>query len=254
MIFSWYRQKVDEFGLLPASRALCRVAWNRAYVKTVNALLSQRIECPCCGWRGRRLFDYVEIGYTAKNIACPRCDSHARHRTLFLWLRDRYQVEQKKGRALMFAPERALAPLWRTASELSIIRIDLEPSRGVHVIGNIMKLPLATGFARIVWCHHVLDLVPDDREALKELTRVLDPEQGELIVSVSEGPEPATTEFGFANAVMSGIRRSYGADFIERLAGAGLTATRVDTGLTPADRLRYGLVDEPFYLCRKKES
>ena len=122
------------------------------------------------------------------------------------------------------------------------------------MIGDITRLPLATGFAQLVWCHHVLDLVPDDRLALRELQRVLDSEEGELIVSVAEGPEPVTTEFGFANAVMSGIRRSYGADFIERLAGAGLAATRVETGLTASDRLRYALVDEPFYVCRKKES
>ena len=254
MIFSWYRQKINEFGFVRASGALWRIAWNRAYVKSANALLPKQIECPCCGWTGRRLFDYVEIGYTAKNTACPRCDSHARHRTFFLWLRDRYRIDQRTGAAVIFAPERALVPLWESARSLATVKLDIEPSRGVDVIADIGHLPFADEAAQIVWCHHVLDQVPDDNQALRELRRVLDANRGELIISVGETTTAATREFGYSNQAFAGNRRVYGSDFPERLIAAGFDVTRVRTEFTPAEQRRYGLKNDPFYICGRKES
>ena len=251
MIISWYRQKVNDFGLWPATWALWRVAWGRAYVIACNALLPERLECPCCGWRGRRLFDYVELGYTARNVSCPHCDSHARHRAFFLWLRDQYRLDQRSGTALIFAPERALRPLWETAKELRTFRIDIEPSRGVDVMGDIMNLPLASDFAELVWCHHVLDQVPDDRVALSELRRVLKSATGDLIISVGESTLPQTREFGFSDRAFSGNWRTYGSDFADRLSAAGFSVRRVDYSLSETEKRRYALNDERFYLCRK---
>jgi len=253
MITSWYRQKVSDFGFLRATWALSRIAWGRAYVRACNAFLAKRIECPCCGWQGRRLFDYVEIGYIARNVSCPQCDSHPRHRAFFLWLRDPYQLDQKTGTAVIFAPERALAPLWNTAKRLKVLRIDIEPSRGVDVIGDIMCLPLASRFAELVWCHHVLDQVQDDGVALQELHRVLSG-TGDLIISVSETALRRTQEFGFADKALSGNRRAYGGDFPGRLTSAGFRVERVDFQLSDSDSRRYAIHDEPFYVCRRDSS
>lgn len=251
MIVSWYRQHVSDFGFWPATALLGRVVWGRAVVTASNAWLPSRFECPCCGWEGRRLFDYVEMGYTVRNASCPQCDSHSRHRIFFLWLRDRYQIEKVTGAALIFAPERALAPLWKAAKALRAIKFDIEPSRGVDVIGDIMQLPFRSQLADLVWCHHVLDQVPDDHVALGELKRVLK-STGDLIISVGEGTFPNTREFGQSDKVLSENRRAYGADFPDRLRAAGFTVQVVDGGLNETDRLRYALdSSEHFYLCRK---
>jgi SAM-dependent methyltransferase len=251
MIVSWYRQNVSDFGYWPATSLLWRVIWGRAVVKASNALLPKRFECPCCGWEGRRLFDYVEMGYTARNASCPQCDSHSRHRTFFLWLRDHYQIEKTTGTALIFAPERALEPLWKMAKALRTIKLDIEPSRGVEVIGDIMRLPFTSESANLVWCHHVLDQVPDDHVALGELKRVLKSTGGELIISVGESTLPDTRELGLSDKALSGNRRVYGSDFPERLRAAGFTVEVLDGGLSVTDRRRYALNTEHFYLCRK---
>ena len=251
MIISWYRQNVNDFGFWRATWALWRVVWGRLYVTASNALLPKRIECPCCGWQGRRLFDYVEMGYTARNASCPQCDSHSRHRLFFLWLRDQYQIEQKEGTAVIFAPERALASLWDRARKLLIFRVDIEASRGVDIIGDMMQLPFAAEFAGLIWCHHVLDQVPDDRVALGELRRILSP-TGELIVSAGESTVAETREFGFSNKAFSGNRRLYGADFADRLNAAGFSVQKVNWDLSEADRRRYAVDAECFYVCRKK--
>jgi SAM-dependent methyltransferase len=252
MILSWYRQNVSDFGFWPATSLLWRVVWGRAVVKTSNALLARRFECPCCGWQGRRLFDYVEMGYTARNASCPQCDSHSRHRTFFLWLRDSYQIEKATGTALIFAPERALEPLWKMTTTLRTVKLDIEPSRGVDVIADIMQLPFTSASADFVWCHHVLDQVPDDYVALAELKRVLKSTTSDLFISVGESTLPETREFGISDKALSGNRRAYGSDFPERLRAAGFTVQVLDGGLSEAERQRYALNRERFYLCRKK--
>lgn len=251
MILSWYRQNVSDFGYLPATSLLWRVVWGRAVVKASNALLPKRFECPCCRWQGRRLFDYVEMGYTARNASCPQCDSHSRHRTFFLWLKDHYKIEKATGAALIFAPERALEPLWKMATTLRTVKLDIEPSRGVDVIADIMQLPFASALADLVWCHHVLDQVPDDHVALAELKRVLKSTTGDLFISVGESTLPSTREFGISDKALSGNRRVYGSDFPDRLKAAGFTVEVLDGGLNEADRQKYALNSERFYLCRK---
>lgn len=251
MILSWYRQKISDFGYLPATSLLWRVVWGRAVVKASNALLPKRFECPCCGWKGRRLFDYTEMAYTARNASCPQCDSHSRHRSFFLWLRDRYQIEKATGAAMIFAPERALEPLWQMATALRTVKVDIEASRGVDVIADIMQLPFASASADLVWCHHVLDQVPDDHVALAELKRVLKPTTGELFISVGESTLPDTHEFGRSDKALSGNRRAYGSDFPDRLKAAGFTVQVLDGGLNEAERHKYAVNDEHFYLCRK---
>lgn len=217
-----------------------------------NAFLPKQFECPCCGWEGRRLFDYVEMGYEVRNASCPQCDSHSRHRTFFLWLRDCYQIEKKPGTALIFAPERALEPLWKKAKALRAVNLDIEPSRGVDLIADIMQLPFTSGLADLVWCHHVLDQVPDDHVALGELKRVLKSTTGDLIISVGESTFPKTREFGQADKALSGNRRAYGSDFPDRLRAAGFSVEALDGGLSEAARRRYALTREHYYLCRKQ--
>ena len=251
MILSWFRQNQRDFGIARASWLFWRVAWRRARVVTSNRLLPARRECPCCGWTGRRFLDYIEMGYTATNTACPRCDSHSRHRALFLWLRDKYDLAQKKGTALILAPERALAPLWAGAPLLRSYKIDVEANRGVDVLADVTYLPFATNVADLIWCHHVLEQVEDDVAALKEFYRVLVPDSGELVISAGLNAQAVTREFGFSNRELSGNRRAYGADFAARLANAGFDVTAVSHDLSQEDYQKFGIVPEKFYRCRK---
>ena len=251
MILSWYRQNANDFGLVQATRLLARVVCRRACVNLSNALFRSRVECPCCGWRGNRFFDNIEMGYAVKNTACPRCDSHSRHRALFLWLQKSYRIDTKAGTALLFAPETALAPLWQTARDLQTCRIDVESRRAVEVLADIMHLPFSSDVATLIWCHHVLEQVSDDRLALRELYRVLMRETGQLIVSAGQSSHSSTREFGRSEKALSGNRRSYGTDFNVRLNEAGFAVQQLNYNLSADERRRYSVRDEPFYLCVK---
>jgi SAM-dependent methyltransferase len=230
---------------------LSRVAWRRALVKGCNALLPSRVECPCCGWQGNRFFDYIEAGYALRNTECPQCGSHARHRGLFVWLKNDYRIDQRSGTALLFAPERAFDSLWQSAGNLRSYKLDLQSARRVDVLADIMHLPFASDCANLIWCHHVLEQVIDDRQALDELRRALEANTGHLIVSAGIGNEPITREFDRSEKALSGNRRSYGADFVTRLSEAGFEVRKLNYQLTDEVRRRYSVTEEPFYLCVK---
>lgn len=248
MILSWYQRQIKDFGVLNATWLLWRVAWRRAFVKVSNQFLPARYECPCCGWQGRRFLDYIEMGYSVSNVACPQCDSHSRHRALFLWLRDDYRIADRSGTALVFAPERAIAPLWRTAPQLVVHKVDIEPGRGIDVQANVMNLPFASEIAELIWCHHVLEQVPDDCIALNELCRVCS-RSGELILSAGVSDEDKTKEYGFADKLLSGNRRQYGKDLPERLRAAGFKIEQLRFDLTANERRKYGIISESVYRC-----
>ncbi|MEK6337574.1 MAG: methyltransferase domain-containing protein [Acidobacteriota bacterium] len=247
-MFGWYLEQIKDHGLVAATWLLWRVSWRRVYVISCNLALPAKLTCPCCGWRGRRFFDYIEKGYTVSNAACPGCDSHSRHRALFMWLRDEFRIQEKAGRALVFAPEKALAPLWQAAGNLRIVRVDLEAERGVDARADLMRLPLKEQVADLIWCHHVIEQVPEVQLALSELRRVL-AESGELIVSVGQSSREKTVEFGFHDKALSGNRRSFGADFPQMLTEAGFSVNQIAYELSEEDRRRYGIYPEPFYRC-----
>ncbi|HBB89562.1 MAG TPA: hypothetical protein DC047_18305 [Blastocatellia bacterium] len=246
-MLSWFPAQIKEHGLLPATRLLLRVMRYRIPVALSNRFLQARVECPVCGWKGRRFFDYVELGYRVGNGACPTCDSHSRHRALYLWLTKEFQLEQKTGRALVFAPERSLAPLWEATPNLRVIKTDIAASRGVHLLSDVMRLPFASRSMELIWCHHVLEQVEDDRAAMRELCRVLKA-NGELVISAGI-TRLETKEFDSADPMLSGNRRLYGADFPERLRAAGFQVQEMTYNLSTEELERYGVYPEMFFYC-----
>ena len=253
-MLGWFSQQLKEHGVVTATRLLGRVALSRSKVKLANKLLPARVTCPCCRWRGRKFHDYIEPGYTVRNAACPQCDSHPRHRYLSLWLSREFKLEDKSGVALVFAPERALAPFWEKATRLKVFRVDKEGARGIDILADIKDLPVESNSVDLVWCHHVLEHVDDDRAAMKELNRVLRPDSGELIVSVPMAPGTLTHEYGFPDPTQSGHWRMYGDDFEDRLAESGFTVQAINFSLTDEDYRRYAFNPEPFYMCKKMDA
>jgi SAM-dependent methyltransferase len=248
-MLTWYLDQIRNYGLARATRLFCRVGWRRVFVILSNMTLPAKLICPCCGWEGRRFLDYCEMGFTVPNAACPRCDSHSRHRALFIWLRDKYRIHEKTGLALVFSPERALAPLWRSATNLGVFKLDLDAGRGADLLADLMSLPIAPNVADLAWCHHVVERVLDVHVALSELCRVLRPGKGELIISVSSGAQEKTIEFGFPDKILSGNRRLFGADFARALAEAGFEVRPLAYELSDEECSKYGIRREPFFRC-----
>lgn len=252
-MLGWFRQQVRDHGTIAATRLAGHVALSRARAKLANKLLPSKVACPCCGWQGSQFYDYREIGFTLHKVLCPQCDSLPRHRSLSFWLTQRFKLENKSGVALVFAPERALASFWTKAPRLRVYKLDRETTRGVDTLADIKYLPIKSNSIDLIWCHHVLEHVDDDRAGMRELNRVLRPRSGELIVSVPMSSAAVTDEYGFSDPMDFGHWRMYGEDFEARLTESGLTAQAVHFTLPEEDYRRYGFNPERFYVGKKME-
>jgi SAM-dependent methyltransferase len=145
-------------------------------------------------------------------------------------------------------PSAALAGHLKHLSLERYIAMDRDPGadrRRADVIGDLTKLPFASGSISTVVCYHVLEHVPEDRAAMAELVRVLSPD-GLALLQVpcrfdrptDEDPgapeEERVRRFGQADHV-----RYYGADFEDRLRAEGLMLQRV----SPRDFLPGDVID-----------
>lgn len=98
---------------------------------------------------------------------------------------------------------------------------------------DLTALTLADASCSLVWCSHVLEHIPDDRRAIAEIARVLAP-GGVAVIQVPIGG-PTTLEDPAVVDPRERARlywqedhvRLYGLDLAERLAAAGLAASRL---------------------------
>ena len=221
--------------------------------------MGRRYRCPCCNWRVRGFvagggsLRRRDIGY------CPRCNSKARHRRLWLELDHNWTSGPGARRVLVISPhESTLRAL--TDRGLRHISIDLTRRPGIHLVGNTEHLPFADAVFDLVISVHVLEHVGDDRRAMRETARVLSAD-GLAVVNVpcdlsrSTLEDPSVTSgndrrklFGEPDHV-----RWYGADIVDRLVGEGLEVEVLRAGdLDRATIERFGLkLDEHLFVCRR---
>ena len=136
-----------------------------------------RVHCVCCGNTSMR---FLPSGAPPRpNVRCPHCDALDRHR--ILWGRVR-EIIRPGDRVLHFAPEAALAHNIAHVPNIDYTAADVDPS-GSHletefpiVRADITCQPWRDGWFDVIVVSHVLEHVPDDHAALRELRRVIKPD------------------------------------------------------------------------------
>jgi SAM-dependent methyltransferase len=209
---------------------------------------------------------------------CPGCGSLERHRLLALLLPALADAGSPTGSAngsangraealvVDVAPSLALEPALDRLPDARRIRIDFDPAadgRQVDVRASVSQIPLPDASVDLLICSHVLEHVPDDAAAMRELGRVLSVTGlGVVIVPqrvgvpTDEDPgasaEDRIARFGQADHV-----RYYGDDVDDRLAAAGLVVSsfRCDEVVPPSLlNLLHLLRHERFWLVRRQGS
>lgn len=165
---------------------------------------------------------------------CPRCGSLERHRFLSLLLGALGPDLRDLDTVVEIAPSRQSTPLIDRLGARRRVRLDLgHDKRDVDALASLTALPLRDASVDLLVCYHVLEHVPDDCTAMREIARVLSPRGIALLeVPIRTGvateedplaaPEDRVRRFGQADHV-----RWYGDDFDDRLAAAGLASVRV---------------------------
>lgn len=201
----------------------------------------------------------ISVGHPPRwNARCASCGSRERHRLLWLWATIDGTNRLMDQRILHFAPEKALRralggnPHYETA--------DLRQKGVTHQV-DITRLPMADGSYDCVIANHVLEHIDDDRQAMRELFRVLRP-GGLGLLTVPINPTRANT---YENPVIVDAaardahfnapdhRRFYGLDFATRLSEAGF---QVETfRMEQAMEVKFGLLPmEWLYVARRPET
>ena len=194
------------------------------------------MSCPLCGRRFRpfRTFN------GRPNAQCRRCGALERHRALWLLLRD-----DISGRVLDIAPDRSLERALRPMPGVEYVSGDLERT-DVDVRLDVTAMPFDYASWDVVLCSHVLEHVPDDAAAIRELRRVVRP-GGRVYVMVPlvpgrtdtlEDPAATTPEQRLARFGQPDHVRIYAEDDLTaRLRAGGFDRVDVVAPLAPFDKI-----------------
>ncbi len=216
--------------------------------------LGWRFRCPVCGWPLRAFVGRWGLVAGNDDGYCPRCNAKARHRRLWLYLRERTNLfTADRLRLLEVGPWWSLSRRFKRLDNIEFVGLDPEPcGPQVTLLGDVTQIPDEAGQFDAILCIHVLEHVDNDRQAMREMHRVLK-HGGWAIVSVPlrldrpthedpsiTDPERRRQLFGEPGHV-----RYYGTDLRDRLETVGFTV-RFDPAhdVPGAVRRRYGLRDD----------
>ncbi|WP_309650414.1 methyltransferase domain-containing protein [Nocardioides sp.] len=188
--------------------------------------------CPTCDRIVKKDFKPGPGG--RPDASCPRCRSLERHRFFAILLSVLAPLLDDIDLLLEVSPSPQTTPLLGRLGARTHLKLDLgADNRRVDVLGSLTDVPLADDSVDLLVCYHVLEHIPDDLAAMREIGRVLAPD-GLGILQVPFRPGTVTDEdpsadeeervrrFGQADHV-----RYYGDDFEDRLASCGLAIQRI---------------------------
>ena len=216
------------------------------------------VECPLC----RGSFPAFVPAGGREGALCPGCSSRERHRALWLLLEERPDLLEGAGSLLHFAPEACLQDRLATITGLRYITGDLDPGRADLPLDlTDLKLPDAAFGAAL--CSHVLEHVPDDRRAMRELHRVLRPGGWAIVMVPLDTRRAVTYEDASITDAEGRLRefrqadhvRLYAPDIAGRLrdAGFGVEEVPVAERVGPERARRHGLLpSDHVFLCSRE--
>lgn len=196
-------------------------------------------------YRGKRFTDpingksyrkFLPYGYAQvrENVLSPGTLSLERHRLLWLYFESE-NIFSKELKVLHFAPEQAFHKRFKKIKNWDYTTTDLN-SPLADVQADICDLPFSDDTFDLIICNHVLEHIPNDTRAMKELYRILKP-GGKAILQVPydknkektfednsiTDPKERTKIFGQYDHV-----RVYGMDYFDKLKSIGFQVDAVD--------------------------
>ena len=222
--------------------------------------LGRKYQCPCCGWHLRALVDGNSLIKQRSLSYCPRCNSKSRHRRIWLFLRNNTNLFTNQLRLLEISPKYSFSRRFTRMKNLDYLGADIVFRPHIALKMDLTRTSLKAESFDTVLCIHVLEEIIDDRQAMKEIFRLLKP-SGWAIISVPTRMDQLTYEdlnitdpnerknaFGEPDHV-----RVYGSDLASRLEASGFEVY-VDLAENVPHQVqhKFGLKgDENIFYCVK---
>jgi len=205
--------------------------------------------CPICEK------DFSRFIALNDDLLCPRCGSLSRTRRLWLLLQQTYLKEGQN--ILDFSPTRSIYHQLKTRTDLHYTSSDLSGNFLADETFDMTDIHSPDEVYDLIICYHVLEHIPNDRQAMRELYRVLASQAVCLIQTpFKEGgvyedesittKEERTKHFGQSDHV-----RIYSVDGLKtRLEEVGFAVELLTFHSSQQDRM--GLKEvETILVCRK---
>ena len=175
-------------------------------------LFKTRFDCPICSYHGPFRNHNAKPGLR-KHAICPKCGAKERHRLQFVVLHSVLaQINSSQLRMIHFAPETFFRTFF-SARFAKYETADLD-KQGVDHLVDLQSLPFSDNSYDFVFASHVLEHIPDDISAVKEIKRVLSP-NGIAILPVPVVSHK-TVEYPKANPNEANHVRAPGFDYFDR--------------------------------------
>jgi len=236
------------------------------YLETVlkdiydSSVIEKKI-CPICN---SQISAFLPFGDPLReNALCPNCGSLERHRGSYLFLKEKTNILEENIKMLHFAPENFFREIFSKKENIEYFPVDLNP-KVFHLkeSTDIQDLQFPDDTFDFIYCSHILEHVPHDQQAIKELYRVLKPNGAALIMvplkpSLKETYEDKsmnTPELRQKHYGQSDHLRLYGSDFQGKLENSGFNVSNdFREKIDEKSVKKYGLKSyRDFFYCNKK--
>jgi len=182
------------------------------------------VNCPICDWKGDKFLPYGKI--KRENAVCPECGAKERHRLLGLYLKKTLD-DKEPMKLLHFSPEKCLANLLKSYKNIDYISADLNPERAMTK-QDITHMDFENNLFDMILCVDVLEHIPDDLKAMRELHRVLKPRKYAILQVPIHDADKTFEDFSITSPedkekyfYQKDHVRVYGRDYRDRLRKAG---------------------------------
>ena len=219
------------------------------------ALSGDNVECPVCE---KTFITFLPFGVPPSplrpNAMCPNCNSLERTRIYWKYLSSKKGFFDLEKNTLHVAPEPKLFEKFSSNKHFNYFPVDRFTKGYQYPEGTINMDITAMDFPDnhfdFILCSHVLEHIPEDKKAMRELYRVLKPGAwGILQVPIDlertetyednaiKTPEEREKAFGQFDHV-----RIYGTDYIDRLKSVGFNVTldNYANEVSESDKFKFG--------------
>ena len=159
---------------------------------------------------------------------------------------------------LHIAPEREIEKRLSSQTNLQYVSGDINPGP-CSVKMDITHMPFEDSSFDVIYCCHVLNMVRDDRAAIREIGRVLKPSGWALLQvpmsdtkTVEADDTPKERLRLFMDAAMF---RAYGADVLNRFEREALSVRVLHASevVSVREEERFAIAGEKLLVCTKRE-
>jgi SAM-dependent methyltransferase len=208
--------------------------------------------------------DFETLNYSA--YKCPFCQANDRDRLMALYLQKKVfrQAGKEKLKVLDLAPAEAFRQFLRQSPEVTYRSADLFMN-DVDDKVDIQNMSIyKDNTFDVIICSHILEHVPDDRQSLRELYRVLRPGGSCLLmVPIPLGDYPYEEDLG--NLTPEERERRFGQDdhvrlytkkiWEERISAAGFILEKFSlSGMGTKEAATYGIAQKSVLYVGKKQA